>query len=121
MQRLVFFALAAIVLTACQTTSTRTPEQSQAVVSGLIAVSTASCARHFDEKKDERELVEALNKTVKEVCECMADSFYSDMSGVEVDAFLADSTKHGKEISRIEPWKSREDTAKFSCLAKSSA
>ena len=72
MRYLIALLATSLLVAGCQTTTTksRTYESHEETIAGIIKITTTVCAAKMNSDPEGREMIEALNLTPVDVCEC---------------------------------------------------
>lgn len=121
MRHLIALLAISLLVAACQTTSTATKESDRELIDDMIKVTTTVCESKLKTEKDGQELIETLNMSPRDLCECTYRKFFGTMDDRELDRFIDDSVKYGGKVAEREPWKRRAVKAMVSCMSRTTA
>ncbi len=123
MRYLIALLATSLLVTACQTTATRsrTYESHEEMIAGIIKITTTVCVSKMNSEPEGREMLDALNLSASDVCQCAYEKIFGTMDEQELDRFIEDSMKYGGQIAEHEPWKKRVLSATIACTSQVTA
>lgn len=110
-----------LLLAACQTAPTKTYDDHDQLIAGLIKIATKVCVTEAKKDSETKELFTSLDLSPEVVCECAYQRFFGVMDERELDRFLDDSAKYGNKVAEREPWKRRVASVTIACMSQMTA